>query len=517
MTSLGQRIERWDDLLALRDRSVHVVGAGSVEGAHLLLFLLDHGFTQLVAHDFAPEAEFARAFTRVHVGWPKEERAAMLARIAGSVDMRYRDRYLEGIDGADAIAVTQAWYLYDANRPLLDSPALQERFFSLAQLYLALAPGRVVGVSGSQGKSTTTQLLGDILEAAGRDVIRAGNDRHGQQALGRLETASTNSILLLEVSNRHLKMLNRSPHVAVLTNVFPNHLDEHGGWDGYVDAKTGLVRHQHPGDIAVLNADLPVTRKMVGATTADVYWFGRAVGDRGERGVRVERDRLVDIGLGGFDLATADIPLPGPHNLENVAAAAAAALAMGVGPVHIHEAVRRFRGLKHRLQFVWDAGGVRYYDDLNSTTPTATEAALQTLGENVVWILGGDDKGLDPTDLARAARGAVKLALALPGPGTDRLEPALLAEGVSVERVADLASAVDRAVAVAQPGHRVLLSPACPGFFTLFYVDGGGAEDVGFKKLVRAATLGGGTRGRDSAAAEPEVKPTSPPARTPRR
>jgi UDP-N-acetylmuramoylalanine--D-glutamate ligase len=517
LRSLGQRIERWDDLLALRDRPVHVVGAGSVEGAHLLLFLLDHGFTKLVGHDFSPEAEFGRAFTRVHVGWPKDERLAMLERVTNSVDLRFRARYLEGIEDAEAIAVTQAWYLYDANRPLLESPDLQARFFGLAQLYLALAPGRVVGVSGSQGKSTTTQLLGDILVAAGRDVIRAGNDRHGQQALGRLETASPDSILLLEISNRHLKMLDRSPNVAVMTNVFPNHLDEHGGWDGYVAAKTGLVAHQQPGDIAVLNADLEVTRRMVGATTADVYWFGRSTGDRGERGVRVEKERLVDIGLGGFELATADIPLPGPHNLENVAAAAAVALAMETGPMPIHEAVRRFRGLKHRLQFVWEAGGVRYYDDLNSTTPTATEAALRTLGENVVWILGGDDKGLDPSDLAQAARGAVKLALALPGPGTERITPVLAAEGIAVEPVADLPLAVARAAAVAQTGDRVLLSPACPGFFTLFY---GGASDVGFKKLVRATTLGEGSRVRDTAAAEPEVElklPTSPPARTPRR
>lgn len=485
-----------------------------MEGAHLLLFLLDHGFTNLVGHDFAAAADFDRAFNRVHVGWPREERAAMLARLHASVDLRFQDRYLEGIEEAGAIAVTQGWYLYDSNRVLLESEALQSRFFSLVQLYLALAPGTVVGVTGSLGKSTTTHLLGEMLVAGGRDVVLAGNDRHGQQALGRLETAGAGSILLLEISNRHLKALDRSPDVAVVTNVFPNHLDEHGGWDGYLEAKTGLVRRQSPGDIAVLNADLAVTRAMVGATTADVFWFGQTTGDRGERGVRVEPSRLVDIGMGGFQLATLDIPLPGRHNMDNVAAAATAALAMGVPPRPIHEAVRRFRGLKHRIQFVWDSDGVRFYDDLNSTTPTATEAALRTLGGGVVWIFGGDDKGLDASSLAAAARDAVKVGLALPGAGTDRVMAQLQAEGVAVEAVPDLAVAVDRAVALAAPGDKVLLSPACPGFFSLYYV--GTSDDVGFKKLVRAATLGGGVRDQETAPAE-AVEPTSPPARKPRR
>jgi hypothetical protein len=208
---LGQRIGSLEDLLALREEEVHVVGAGSVEGAHLLLFFLDRGFTRLVGHDFAEEAEFDRSFKRVHVGWPREEREAMLGRLRTRVDLRFRDRYLEGVEGARAIGVTQGWYLYDSNQRLADSPGLRERFFSLMQLYLALAPGLVVGVTGSQGKSTTTGLLNAILEADGRQVIFAGNDRHSRQALGEVVEAGPDSILLLEISNRHLKTLGRSP------------------------------------------------------------------------------------------------------------------------------------------------------------------------------------------------------------------------------------------------------------------------------------------------------------------
>ena len=500
--NLGDSIDTWDDLYRLRGAEVHIVGAGSVEGAHLLLFLADRGFTRLVGHDFSTPDAFPRAFTRVHVGWPMDERKRMLARLLGAVDMRYRDRYLEGIEGAEAIGVTQGWYLYDSNAPLLASQDLQRRFFNLVQLYLGLSPGPVVGVTGSQGKSTTTGLLRDMLVNAGRDVIYAGNDRHGRQALDRLEGASEQTHLVLEISNRHLKMLHRSPHVAVVTNVYPNHLEEHGGWDGYVAAKTNLVRWQRPGDIAVLNADLEVTRAMAEVTPATTYWFGErdvldgvVVGSAGLRGTTGGASDGAE-NLGAFELRLADIPVPGKHNALNVAAAACAALAMGVEPEHVVRAVQDFRGLKHRIQFIWSSGGVKFYDDLNSTTPTATEVALRTLEGDIVWIFGGQDKGLDSTTLAATSQGRVKKALALPGQGTEAIAVRLESGGIDVERVADFGTAVSRAVEVAADGDKVLLSPACPGFFSLYYV--GADEDTGFKKLVREATL-----------------PTSPPARRP--
>jgi UDP-N-acetylmuramoylalanine--D-glutamate ligase len=516
MKDLGQRIQGLGDLLALRDRPVHVVGAGSVEGAHLLLFFLDHGFTNLVGHDFSEPEGFDRAFKRVHVGWGKGEREAMLRRLREGVELRFRDRYLDGIEGADAIAVTQGWYLYPSNRRLVDAPELQERFFSLMQLYLALAPGRVVGVTGSQGKSTTAALLKEMLVTGGSEVIFAGNERHSRQALGEVIASGPSSILLLEISNRHLKTLARSPGVAVVTNVYPNHLDEHGGWPGYVAAKSAIVEHQRPGDIAVLNADLEVTKRMAEVTSADVLWFGEHLGE-GQRGVVLRQQRLLSQGLEALDLDAGVMRLRGRHNANNAAAAATAALALEVSPEAVTEALFKFRGLKHRMQFIWDAGGVRFYDDLNSTTPTATEAALLTLGSGVVWIFGGDDKGLDPDGLAKAARSAVRVALALPGPGSDRVVAALLSHGVQVESIEDLPAAVARALKVAQPGESVLLSPACPGFFTRYYV--GADEDTGFRQLVRQGTVGDAAVGDAAANGPPGPRPaeaTSPPARKPR-
>jgi UDP-N-acetylmuramoylalanine--D-glutamate ligase len=500
--SLGQQINTWTDLFALRDQSVHVVGAGSVEGAHLLLFLMDHGFKRLVGHDFADAAKFGRAFKRVHVGWPAAQREEMLQRLRAGADLRYRDRYLEGIEDANAIAVTQGWYLYPANQQLIDSSELQTRFLSLMQLYLALAPGPVIGISGSQGKSTTTALLVDMLRADGREVIHAGNERHSRQALDLLEKATAEAHLVLEVSNRHLKMLDRSPRVAVVTNVYPNHLDEHAGWDGYVDAKARMVRYQEDKGIAVLNANQEATRNMALLTPARVVWFG----DEVMRGVSADDTALTARNMDrDLVLRLSDLQLPGKHNAMNLAAAAAAALAMGARPEAIAAAAGAFRGLKHRLQFTWEHDGVRYYDDLNSTTPTATVAGLLSLDRPVVWILGGADKGLSARELAEVAHDKVHLALALPGEGSNEIVSELERQQVLVQWVGDLGAAVRRAVEVAAPGDAVLLSPACPGFFSRFYV--GVDEDTGFRKLVRQETLQRGSHG----------SATSPPARKPRR
>jgi len=206
----------------------------------------------------------------------------------------------------------------------------------------------------------------------------------------------------------------------------------------------------------------------------------------GQRGVARRDQHLVSQGLEALDVDAGALPLAGRHNAINAAAAATAALALKVGPEAVTETLAKFRGLKHRMQFIWDAGGVKFYDDLNSTTPTATEAALRTLGSGVIWILGGDDKALDCDGLAEAATSAVRVALALPGPGSDRLVAALIRHGVQVESIEDLPAAVARALQVAQPGESVLLSPACPGFFTRYYV--GADEDTGFRQLVRQAT-----------------------------
>ncbi len=484
----------WDELRALRHKNVHIVGLSGVEGSAVADFLIRQGFTNLTAHDFRPAEDFDRNFRLVHVGMKPDAREAALQRLKQApLRICFQDRYLDGILEADAIFATQAWFIYACNLPKLRQA--KERgipFYSMTMLYFDLAPCPILAVTGTNGKSTTSKLLSEIVQASGRRTYYAGNERRSVQVLDRLEEMRPDDALVLEVSNRQLMGLERSPHVAVVTNVTPNHLDEHeGSFEQYAATKERLVRYQRPGDIAVLNYDNLITRRMAELTPGRVVYFSREIAL--EEGACLHGDQLV-LRRGGEETVICraqELLVPGEHNVANVLAASLAAFEFGVPPEAISRAVRAFRGLRHRLQLVYAVDGVRYYDDLNSTTPQATVAALNVFDVPVVLIAGGEDKGLSFDEVATLAVQRCRLVILLPGRGTDRLEEALLAArgdaaGPPIQRAETLEEAVALARDTAQPGDIVLLSPACPYFFSKFYDDSDGA---GFRALVRRVAV----------------------------
>ena len=490
----------WADLHSLAGRNVHVVGLANTEGAAMVGFLFAEGVRRLTVHDFQPPQAVEAAFRRFHVGMARDERDAAWAELAGlPVERRFGDRYLEGIEAAEAVFAGQAWYLYPPNYPrLADVRGRGVPFHTLAELYFGLSPAPILAVTGSNGKSTTSRLAQAILERMPRRVYYAGNERRSVQVLDRLRSMTADELLVLEISNRQLIEVAPRPHIGVITNVLPNHLDEHGGsFEAYAAVKRKLVAQQGPSDFAVLNADNPVTRGMAEGLSAQVYWFSTRGSDAVARGAYLDPAGHIRLRHGPHEAALDAGPIGaarivGRHNHENILAAAAAAWLAGASVDAVQRGVAAFRGLRHRAQFVWGAGGVAYYDDLNSTTPQATLAALQALPGPVVLIVGGDDKGLDCTELAAWIRKRVRRLVVLPGAGAERIERAVGARAagghdnsaLAVDHFMDLPAAVADVAAKAQPGDQVLLSPACPNFFRHFYM-GEDAEELGFKKLLR--------------------------------
>lgn len=499
------------DLERLAECSVHVIGLAATEGAAVTRFLWQRGVRRLTVHDLAEGDALRGAFMRMHVGMPQAERRAAWEWLAAlSIERRLGADYLAGIEDADVIFAGQAWYLYDANLgPIEAARARGVPIVGLMDLYFGLAAARIVAVTGSNGKSTTSRLIErmlrfDAVQRAGeavpdrppRTIWYAGNDRHGAQVLDDLRTMTPEDLLVLEVSNRHLLGIAPSPWIGVVTNVLPNHLDEHGGsFEAYAAVKRRLVERIADDGTAVLNADDPASVQIACGLSAPYAWFSR-MGRPGALTVLDASGRFVlregvDRDLGGVE----DAQIIGAHNQENILGAAAAAYLAGASPDAIARAIRAFGGLKHRLQFVWSAGGVQYYDDLNATSPQATLAALEALsaaGQPVTLIAGGDDKGLDFGALAARIQTAARRVILLPGPGSDKLADAIEAardragEGPPIARFDDFAAAVAEAVASAQAGDAVLLSPACPYFFRRFYLEGG--EEVGFRQLLRGIT-----------------------------
>ncbi len=488
----------WEGLHALRGRDVHVVGLASTECAATIRFLWAEGLRQLTVHDFQPADKLRQAFMRNHVGMGRPERERVWAEIeALPITRRFGADYLSGIQSAEAVFVGQAWYLYPPNLPTLAN--LRSRglpFHGLAELYFDLSPAPILAVTGSNGKSTTSRLVEHILRQTDGRIYYAGNERRSVQCLDQLRDMGAGDWLVLEVSNRQLMDVHPHPRIGVVTNVLPNHLDEHGGsFSAYAEVKQRLVATQGKGDYAVLNADNPTTAAWARTLPGRVYWFARhgAV----SRGAWVADGRILlrHAPDGAIDDAgpLAAARLPGAHNQENTLAAACAAWLAGASPAEIARGVASFRGLRHRIQLVWSASGVDYYDDLNATTPQATAAAVDALPAPIVLIAGGDDKGLDYRHLASLIHRKVRRMVLLPGPGSDRLAEALaaMADEASppVDRFDDFRAAVADVVRTARPGDRVLLSPACPYFFRLFYLDDD-AEEQGFRQILRELTIG---------------------------
>lgn len=356
-------------------------------------------------------------------------------------------------------------------------------------LFLRLCPAEVVGVTGTKGKSTTTTLIGRVLAEGPRPVLVGGNI--GSSVIQELSRLRAEDIVVLELSSFQLETLGRSPHVAVVTNVFEDHLDHHGTREAYIAAKGNIIRWQGPRDIAVLNLDDSATMALGTGTASSVH--GYSLTSIPKRGARLTNDGnlvLVDGHQEVVLCSSHELRVPGRHNISNALAAAAVGQIYGIEPTRIAQTLREFEGLPHRLERVADIQGVLWINDSQGTTPYATLTALSAFARPAVVILGGVAKGADFTalgqELVNRATGAVLI-----GQAADEIASAInharrqRPSQLRVERAATLAEAVERAAALARPGDVVLLSPACASFdmFTSY-------EDRGerFRELVLRRT-----------------------------
>lgn len=328
----------------------------------------------------------------------------------------------------------------------------------------------IVGITGSAGKTTTTTLTGLVLARTGRRVHVGGNI--GEPLLGRIEEIRAKDLVVIEISSFQLQMLSVSPHVGVLLNVRPNHLDIHSSFDEYVAAKRNIFRFQGAGDFAVVNAADPVAVAAAGDSPGRVCGFAR--GREVARGGFVDRGEIVLRGpfpvpgtAEGVVGPVAEIPIPGAHNVDNVLAALVVGALHGVPGPDMWGVVRGFRGVEHRLEPAGERGGVRFVNDSIATAPDRTMAALESFAEPLVLIAGGYDKKIPFADLGARIAARVRVVVLL-GATADKIEAAVVAacdgRGPLILRAAGLDEAVRLAAAHARPGEVVLLSPACASY-----------------------------------------------------
>ena len=349
--------------------------------------------------------------------------------------------------------------------PLVQARSLGETVIGEIELAAQFLPGPIVAITGSNGKTTTTTLVGEIMTAAGLPALVGGNI--GTPAISLADRATNETVIVLEISSFQLETIQTfRPKVAVVLNVTPDHLDRHRTFEIYTDAKARIFENQQAIDFAVLNADDPTCVAMAGRTRAQVCWFSRM--KEVEQGAWVRHGNIVFRDRSGQReiLQVSEIPLKGAHNLENVLAAVCSGVLMGCAPEKIRKAVRDFKAVEHRLEFVATIRGVDYYNDSKATNVDATIKALESFPANIHLILGGKDKGSDYTLLNDLLRQRVKRVYTI-GAAAAKIESQIVSSkngGPEVVHAETLENAIRKANAVAQEGDIVLLAPACASF-----------------------------------------------------
>lgn len=458
------------DISTLAGLRVVIVGLGQ-EGTALATYLARHGFTVTVT-----DAQPAEKLGSV---------PAMLA--AAGVALVLGEHPLSLLDEADLIFVSPGVPL---EIPFLEAARSRRVPLSTeSRLFCYLCPAPIIGITGSSGKTTTTTMLGKIMEASGRTTWVGGNI--GRPLIEVVDQISPADVVVMELSSFQLEYfharLNQgvktehpglaallaswSPPLSAILNITPNHLDRHPSMKHYVRAKRAVIDYQGPEGVIVMGLDNDMTRTIGHQYRHKVRWFSlEAQMPNGASLARKDLILLDQNSMPHFLASRQEIKLRGPHNLNNILAACLLAREAGVSIEAMRSVITTFTGVTHRLEFVRERQGANYFNDSVSTTPGRLIAALHSYNEPIVLLAGGRDKNLPWDDVARLilhkAREVILFgeAAGLIAKAIERVRYEIPQTQTRVQLVGSLEQAVNLAAQLAQPGNVVLLSPGCASY-----------------------------------------------------
>lgn len=388
-------------MVYFKDKKIAVLGLG-VEGEDVCRFLTANKAGEITVFDQKEEKELGEIVGKLRA-----------LGISFQTGPSYLSNGLKGFD-----------YLFRSPGFKSTLPSIVEAekhgvvVLSATKLFFDLFPGKIIGVTGTKGKGTTATLIYQILESEGKEVFLAGNI--GTPMLSLLSQSSQNSLAILELSSFQLIDLKKSPHLAVVLNITVDHLDWHENREKYVLAKENIVRFQGRDDLAVLNFDYETSRGFAQKTKAQVYYFSRK---EKVLGCYVQEGKIIlNLKKEEEICQTQDLKLRGEHNWENITAAILASSLVGAFSEKIRETVVSFKGLEHRLEFIKEKDGVKYYDDSFSTTPETCLAAIASFDEPIILIAGGSEKGSDFSELGKDIVSSTVKTLILIGKMANRIK-----------------------------------------------------------------------------------------------
>ncbi len=334
------------------------------------------------------------------------------------------------------------------------------------EMLMKTCPGTIIGITGSDGKTTTTNLIYQILKEKGYNCYLGGNV--GIPLFTKVGKMLPEDIVVLELSSFQLMDMQISPHISVITNISPNHLDVHKSYEEYIDAKKNIFKYQNENDILVLNYDNEITKNMKQEAKGKVIYFSK--NEKLENGIIYDNGIIKSCkdNIRRHIINVQDVILRGMHNYENICTAIATTSSLVEPEIQI-QAIKKFKGVEHRIEFVREINGVKWYNDSIGTSPTRTIAGLNAFNEKIVLIAGGYDKHLDYTPIAKPIIQNVS-SLILMGATAPKIEDAVNKElslqnkQMPIYHATTLKETVKKAFEIAKPGEIVLFSPASASF-----------------------------------------------------
>ena len=381
-----------------------------------------------------------------------------------NIDYSLGENYLNKLTGFDIIFRSPS--CRPDTKELVEEAKRGAVITSEIEMLIKLCPGTVIGITGSDGKTTTTSLIYAILKEKGYDCYLGGNI--GIPLFTKLNEMTPESIVVLELSSFQLMNMEISPKISVITNISPNHLDIHKSYEEYINCKKNIFIHQSSDGIVVLNADNEITNKMKYEAKGKVIMFSSK--QRLDNGVIYDNKTIksCEDGLRRHIVDVKNVKLRGIHNYENICAAIAATSSLVDVDTQIR-AITKFAGVEHRLEFIREINGVKWYNDSIGTSPSRTIAGLNSFDEKIVLIAGGYDKHLDYTPIAKPIVENVS-ALILVGATTEKIAEAVTKElkeqkkDIPIVKCTTLEETISIANKIAKPGEVVLFSPASASF-----------------------------------------------------
>ncbi|MEK7145559.1 MAG: UDP-N-acetylmuramoyl-L-alanine--D-glutamate ligase [Patescibacteria group bacterium] len=424
-----------------KDDALAILGYG-LEGQAMALYLHKHNFTNLTICDERESLEDLPEHASVKLGPNAFQGLSTFKTIFRSPGIPFTKPEFQSLH------------------------ASQSQLSSMTKYFFEHCPCPIIGVSGTKGKGTTSSLIYQILKNAGRHVFLGGNI--GEPPVNFLDELRSDSLVILELSSFQLEDLDKSPQISVVLNITRDHLDVHPSVSDYQRAKESLVRFQGPEDISIINGDYPGSKAFAELGEGKKVFYSR---ENKNEAAHLEGDDIVI--LGAKIASKKDVALRGQHNLENVLPAILTAKLLEVPDTVIQETLRSFQGLEHRLEFVTEKNGIKFFNDSFSTTPETSTAAVRSFHEPIYLIAGGSEKHSDYREWAEACADAPNLKMVLlMGVTAARMEDALQNAQddrpqkrlMDIVRIQKLEDAFNFLKAHALPGEVILMSPACASF-----------------------------------------------------